>query len=298
MSRIALDSIPALTFYKNALTNARRTSPIAQLVCVGKPCSLYQPEVVRCTNIGGSGVGVDWKCEADLPSSLRFGKVEVSCEGWSGPGDPYVMKGSCALEYHLIQLPNSLRDDPSPTFNFAVPRFFRDMDAFGMIFMFVWLVVLALLAFSFIDSCRRRRLRPTGNTHRVNPPSYPRGGAGGGRGGGGDGGGGSFPFTPSSPPPPYSKDPPSSGSGGDAQWRPGFWTGAALGAFANHLWNRRDGQSSPRAYDWERERMGPFQTSQRRRSVPAFSSYEDRGEGPSSLGAMRTSTGYGGSVSR
>lgn len=111
MSRIALENIPAITFYKDSLTAARRTTPIAQLVCLGKPCATYQPEVVRCRNIGGSGVNVDWKasdrtlnyirpkvpcpqqCEADLPSSLRFGKVEVSCEGWSGPGDPYVMKG-------------------------------------------------------------------------------------------------------------------------------------------------------------------------------------------------------------
>jgi len=28
-----------------------------------------------------------------LPEALRFGKVEVSCEGWSKPGDPYVLKG-------------------------------------------------------------------------------------------------------------------------------------------------------------------------------------------------------------
>ena len=33
------------------------------------------------------------QCEADLPEALRFGRVEVSCEGWSGPGDPYVYKG-------------------------------------------------------------------------------------------------------------------------------------------------------------------------------------------------------------
>ncbi|KAH7919508.1 DUF1183-domain-containing protein [Leucogyrophana mollusca] len=117
MSRIALDSIPALTFYKNSITAARRTSPIAQLICLGKPCFLYQPEVVRCKNIGGSGTDVDWKCEADLPSSLRFGKVEVSCEGWNGPGDPYVMKGSCSLEYNLVQLPGALRDDYSSPFS-------------------------------------------------------------------------------------------------------------------------------------------------------------------------------------
>jgi hypothetical protein len=34
------------------------------------------------------------KCEADLPESLRLGRVQVSCEGWTGPGDSYVLKGA------------------------------------------------------------------------------------------------------------------------------------------------------------------------------------------------------------
>ena len=97
MSRIALARIPSLTFYKDSLTTSRRGSPISQLTCIGKPCRLYQPDVVRCTNSGGSGTDVDWKCEADLPESLRLGRVEVSCEGWDGPGDPYVLKGEHTL---------------------------------------------------------------------------------------------------------------------------------------------------------------------------------------------------------
>jgi hypothetical protein len=44
------------------------------------------------------------QCEADLPSALRFGKVEVSCEGWSRPGDPYVLKGLLTL---LFQDPDA-----------------------------------------------------------------------------------------------------------------------------------------------------------------------------------------------
>lgn len=59
--KIALSSIRSLTFYKDALTEARRTDPIQQLTCIGKPCNLYQPDVVRCTNAGGSGTEVDWK---------------------------------------------------------------------------------------------------------------------------------------------------------------------------------------------------------------------------------------------
>jgi hypothetical protein len=61
MSRIQLQNIPALTFYKDALTAARRADAIPQLRCIGKACKLYQPEAIRCTNAGGSGNNVDWK---------------------------------------------------------------------------------------------------------------------------------------------------------------------------------------------------------------------------------------------
>jgi hypothetical protein len=168
MSRVALAKIPALTFYKDSVTSARRTSPIPQLACVGKPCKSYQPDVVRCESLGGEGTDVDWKVNthtitsgdiqltmnsvrgrssfwSDLsfarnglqnterwdPLALRFGRVEVSCEGWSKPGDPYVLKGSwilptnhiqclsslpvgsCALEYRLVEVPKNLRSSES-----------------------------------------------------------------------------------------------------------------------------------------------------------------------------------------
>ncbi|KAF8442473.1 hypothetical protein L210DRAFT_3611834 [Boletus edulis BED1] len=277
MSRIALENIPAITFYKGSVTAARRTAPIAQLVCLGKPCAMYQPEVVRCRNIGGSGVNVDWKCEADLPSSLRFGKVEVSCEGWSGPGDPYVMKGSCCLEYHLVQLPHSLRDDVLNRPSFGIPNWFKNLDTSGILFMLVWFAVLAIILY---NSCLRRTYPPTGNTQRVPPPTYP------GSDDYGRPGRGFFPGDYPGPPPPYTKDP-SSTEG----WRPGFWSGAALGALGGSLLNRS--RSAPRPYDWEGSGTR-FRTTRRRESV-------DRMEGSSNMGDMgplRTSTGYGGSNSR
>ena len=61
MSRVKLASIKSLTFYKDSYTAARRTSALPHLVCVGKPCNLFQPEVVRCVNLGGTGTEIDWK---------------------------------------------------------------------------------------------------------------------------------------------------------------------------------------------------------------------------------------------
>lgn len=60
-TKVKLSEIRSLTLYAGEKTEARRSTSIPQLHCVGKPCKKYQPDVVRCTNTGGSGVEVDWK---------------------------------------------------------------------------------------------------------------------------------------------------------------------------------------------------------------------------------------------
>jgi hypothetical protein len=91
--RVKLSSIQSLTFYEGDWTTGRRTDPIQQLECEGRPCRRFKPDVVRCVNAGGSGANVDWTCTADLPERLRLGRVQVGCEGWSRPGDEYVLEG-------------------------------------------------------------------------------------------------------------------------------------------------------------------------------------------------------------
>jgi len=273
MTRVALAKIPALTFYQDSITLSRRTNPIPQLTCIGKACDLYMPEVVRCENIGGQGGEVDWKCEADLPGSLRFGRVEVSCEGWSGPGDPYVLKGSCGLEYRLILVPKTLREDSYP----HSPSWFQSTDVGGLIFMIVWIGILLLIAYNIFKSCLRR------NPDSSRPPPHPSRPSG--PGSGWFPGGYRDDYTNTAPPP-YSKTTPDTSQ--SSGWRPGFWTGAALGGLGAALFNNR-GQTSqtaqrPASYDWER--VYPRRTA---------TTSDDRGEGSSNLGAMRRSIGLGGS---
>jgi len=277
MSRVELAKIQSLTLYKDSYTAARRTSALPQLVCIGKPCRLYQPEVVRCVNLGGTGTEVDWKCEADLPDTLRFGRVEVSCEGWSTPGDPYVLKGSCSLEYRLVQIPNSLRTSDSPIFS---PK---DYDWASIAFWILWFAVLSLILYTVLLSCLNNR-----NARTPRPSSgTPRPSSGSGHWFPGD-----YHDNQSGPPPPYSK---SSQNAGWQAWRPGFWTGAALGGLANQLWNRPRTEARPTAYDWERVQPRPsFFGRGGGHRQPTPSDY-DRGEGSSNLGPMRRSAGIGGS---
>ncbi|KAK9540276.1 hypothetical protein VZT92_002738 [Zoarces viviparus] len=100
---VLLRDVQALTLYKDRHTTARRSSPVPQLQCVGGSagCQAFTPAVVQCRNKGWDGVDVQWECKTDMDNAYRFGRIEVSCEGYSHPTDALILKGSCGLEYTL-----------------------------------------------------------------------------------------------------------------------------------------------------------------------------------------------------
>ncbi|CAM4500002.1 unnamed protein product [Leuciscus chuanchicus] len=100
---VLLRDVQVLTLYRGRYTTARRSSPVLQLQCAGGTagCGSFVPEVVQCYNRGSDGIDTQWECKADMDNLYRFGRVEVSCEGYSSPNDAYVLKGSCGLEYTL-----------------------------------------------------------------------------------------------------------------------------------------------------------------------------------------------------
>jgi len=305
-SRVRLADIPALTLYNDEPTLSRRGQPFPQLVCKGKPCSLFKPDVIRCVNLGGEGTNVDWKCETDLPESLRLGRVQVSCEGWSGPGDSYVLKGSCSLEYRLQEVPDVFK----PSANHLKPPVL--LSTSNILFICLCIGALAYILYKFLLPCTEDG---RGSAAPRTPRSGPSPGSGWFPGNGHD--------DYRRPPPPYSKYPdntaqfPSSGATPqpDARGIPdrlGFWGGAALGGLGGYLMNRRQQQQQqqrnpephPRRYDWENEhfipRRDPDHQAPRARS--AFSGQQSWGSGgnnnresSSNLGSMRRSTGYGSS---
>lgn len=292
--RIPLSSIRTLTFYSDKSTTFRRTSPLPQLTCVGSPCSQYQPDVVQCEAMGDG----QWKCSADLPSTMRMGRVEVSCEGYDYKDDPYVLKGSCALEYRL--LPTGLgRDDP-----WRVDGYGRgglgERVAEGL-FKLIFFGVLGAIVISFVRSIRGNN-GAGGNS------------GGGGRGGGGGGwwpgGGGGF----NNPPPPYTPTPkpdPDSSSASNS-WRPGFWTGLGLGGLAASAAAsaRRRQQQQQGGGFYQPPQMGylddsygfgagPSRFGGGGRGVRRGWDGDDRGFGGSSgSGGFRESTGFGGTRNR
>ncbi len=101
---VLLQNVQVLTLSKNEWTTGRRFLPIPQLNCVGGDAQhmANKVQVVQCTNMGFDGIDVNWKCEANINTDITLGKAEVYCEGYDNPDDPYILKGSCGLEYELL----------------------------------------------------------------------------------------------------------------------------------------------------------------------------------------------------
>ncbi|KDN38401.1 hypothetical protein RSAG8_09495, partial [Rhizoctonia solani AG-8 WAC10335] len=227
----------------------------------------------------------DWKCEADLPASLRFGKLQVSCEGWDRPGDPYVLKGSCGLTYSLARIPSGNQYGHSASTDYT----------------YVLYIAAVLLALYIFITWLRPRSPTSGRSWGSGTP-----GGGSGRGGGawpwGRGGGrGGGPNSSNDAPPPYSKHARPSQPNQNESWRPGFWTGLGAGGLAagmvNYLTRPRDAyRPTATAWDWDRassfSSTGPY-----RPEASAFRRRDDSGAGSSTgpgtrLGEMRRATGY------
>ena len=101
--KVLLKNVETLTFSNDLVTTGRRSSPVPQLSYAGLPSESqlrHRPSTVACKNIGIADKDPSWQCEAELSGS-KLSHVEVSCEGYDYPDDPYILVGSCGLIYKL-----------------------------------------------------------------------------------------------------------------------------------------------------------------------------------------------------
>ncbi|TKY87474.1 hypothetical protein EX895_003488 [Sporisorium graminicola] len=285
--RVAMSSLRTLTFYSDRRTAYRRTSALPQLTCEGSMCSRYQPDVVQCQAMGDG----QWKCAADLPSTMRMGRVEVSCEGYDYAEDPYVLKDSCALTYHLLP---SGRGPDDPWRSYRGQRNGWGERLVGWLFQMVFWGVLAVIVVNFVRAVR-------GNAGSGGGGGRAGGGGGGGWGGGGGGGGGGWwPGGSYPPPPPYTPKPEPDSAPSASSWRPGFWTGLGLGGLAaTAAASSRRRPPGAGGFYYPPPQAGFLHE-------PSFSSgfggrrrgWDDDDRGVGSSSAWRESTGFGGTRNR
>lgn len=287
---ILLSDVQSLTLRAGAKTTHRRVSPIPQLKCVSSPaiCHLYEVDVMRCTNQGSGydSEDVQWACSASLPPELKLGSTDVICEGYTSPNDPYVLRGSCGVEYRLVLTDVGERKFPE----LATGSGWgwsegggnsNEQSNLSGIFLFVFALVCLWIVYSACFADNRTGTGPAGQRRW-------RDGWGGFGGGGFDpgfgpgGGGGGRP-----PSPPYSGGPkPSWTQNQHEGWRPGFWTGLAGGAAAGYAaGNRSNRREEPRGYGWGARPPSP----PRRYSSPPHGRPDSR----TTSSATYESTGFG-----
>ena len=240
---VLLSDVKALTLRKDLRSSHNRVAAVPQLKCVGGTAKgLYEIDVLRCKNAGSSygDEDVQWTCTASLPSEFKLGSTDVICEGFSSSDDPYVLKGSCGVEYRLML--TKLGEEKygrkgKDTWSGYDGRS-KAGDWAAVIF---WSIFIAVVGWMIYAACIRDspRRRPPGTASN---PWF-------GGGGGGDN---------NDPPPPYEYRPsskanptssrapraaPAQAQGG---WRPGFWSGALGGAAAGYMAGNRGQSQQPR----------------------------------------------------
>ena len=85
-------------YFKASVT---MTPDLWEIPLISPKCYNFTNLPFQCYNRGFDGQDVQWECKADMDNLYRFGSVEVVCEGYDYPDDPYILKGSCGLEYTL-----------------------------------------------------------------------------------------------------------------------------------------------------------------------------------------------------
>ncbi|KAF3483693.1 uncharacterized protein GIQ15_03017 [Arthroderma uncinatum] len=214
---VLLSDVQTLTLHSNRKTSHRRVSAIPQLNCVGPSkeiCSLYQPDVLRCTNEGYDydENDVQWTCTAQLPPEFKLGSTDVICEGYRSSEDPWILKGSCGVEYRML-----LTDMGEKRYG-HIPHDSGNYDES------IWTTLTRMAVWFGLFMIVVKLLQYCTGTH---------GQGRNGRGGGGGGGG----WWPPGPPPPYDYQQPRFAKENES-WRPGFWTGALGGTAAGYAMGR------------------------------------------------------------
>jgi len=168
--KVKLKDIDVITLHSGSMTTGRRSSPVPQLNHKGSSSfNQYLPSTVQCYNRGHDGYDVQWECVAELPAEVKFGQINVLCEGFDYPDDPYILRGSCGLEYTLENTgaghrQNSYNSYSKPTYS----HWQKGQSGAGSVIPLIIVCVIIYLVYSkCIAPQSRRPAAPT-------PPQYER----------------------------------------------------------------------------------------------------------------------------
>ncbi|KAN0000407.1 hypothetical protein ACTFIZ_000851 [Dictyostelium cf. discoideum] len=235
-SKILLKDVQVLTLKSGEMTKARRSSPIQQMECIGgtatKELELY-PKTIQCYNMGSNGIDVQWKCEATLDSTVRLGTIDVSCEGYSYPEDPYITADSCGVFYQL-EYTNEQRRKAA----------LAEEETSWVQYIFV-IAFIGLVLYAVFNWCGSPQGDDTTQNNTATDNNYP-GGFPGNNNNNNNNYGGNYQGYPNlnnnnnNNNNPRGCAQPNNGGGGGGWFQPGLWTGLASGYLFGRLHSNRN----------------------------------------------------------
>lgn len=192
--KILLRDIQTLTLKNGMMTNARRSSAVPQLKCIGGTagCNAFKPQVVQCYNRGSDGYDVQWECKTDMDNAYRFGTVEVTCEGYGYPDDPYVLRGSCGLEYTIDLTKEGYQQQKSGGHDYyggqtyssspysshqtygarqKIGSIFSDLFTLGFVALIIYVIYKTCIS-AQTGYAANNGYRPTGSGYQPPPPGF------------------------------------------------------------------------------------------------------------------------------
>ena len=103
--------------------------------------------MVQCFNRGTDGRSIQWECKAEMENSVRFGKLEVFCEGYNYPEDPYILVGSCCLEYNLELTKEGKKRRGGSTNSYDAS------SQWSWLTLFFWFAVIVVVVYAVYQTC-------------------------------------------------------------------------------------------------------------------------------------------------
>lgn len=273
-SKVLLRDVKSITLTQGQMTTARRSSPVPHLRCTGGTagCHRFVPKNVQCYNKGRSDFDIQWKCETDMEKKYRFGKIAVSCEGYDYPNDPYILAGSCGLEYEIDYI-NTKRKHSGKIPKTSHPSNNSNYE-FGEI---IWIFCVLLFVFLVYRLClgRNNRCRMFTNTNKSG--EMPHG------------------TYPRDPPPPYGFKPeyyPQQNTNRfEDSHQPGFFSGMGTGGVLGYVLGKETAYSRCDTYPPYHHSSDWFGTSQPSNNYVSSSDSSDDDD-------SRVAAGFGGTTRR
>lgn len=102
--KVLIKEVTSLLLHRGKMTTGRRSAPVPQINCISN-CN-HSPDTIYCSNAGHDGEDVVWECKSD-PAGVSLSNLNVQCEGYDYPDDPYILKGSCGIEFSMVSATES-----------------------------------------------------------------------------------------------------------------------------------------------------------------------------------------------